>query len=152
MSPIASHITTTSTVCPTICLFRLTEKQTSELRIADPFWRKSHHAVIIKYQPGKISTNWFTSAAYAALNNFSCILRNNLCVNYANPTYGVATICHPVCCLRWGHPSLFHTATSLLIWYTMFCVRDIPYRLIWMKYINMLSVYAKSGTHRRFNW
>ena len=24
-----------------------------------------------------------------------------------------------------GHPSLFHTATSLLIWYKMFCVRDI---------------------------
>ena len=39
------------------------------------------------------------------------MLRNN----YANPVYGVATICHQVHCLRWGHPSLFHTATSLLI-------------------------------------
>ena len=37
--------------------------------------------------------------------------------NYANPVYSVATICHQVRCLRWGHPSLFHTATSLLIWY-----------------------------------
>ena len=35
--------------------------------------------------------------------------------NYANPVYGVATICHQVRCLRWGHPSPFHTATSLLI-------------------------------------
>ena len=35
--------------------------------------------------------------------------------NYANPVYGVATICHQVRWLRWGHPSLFHTATSLLI-------------------------------------
>ena len=72
--------------------------------------------------------------------------------NYANPVYGVATICHQVRWLRWGHPKLFHTATSLLIWYKMFCVRDISYRLIWMEFINMFSVYAKSGTHSRFNW
>ena len=39
--------------------------------------------------------------------------------------YGVATICHQVRWLRWGYPSLFHTATSLLIWYKMFCMRDI---------------------------
>ena len=45
--------------------------------------------------------------------------------NYANPVYDVATICHQVRWLRWGHPSLFHTATSLLIWYKMFCVRDV---------------------------
>ena len=45
--------------------------------------------------------------------------------NYADPLYGVATICHQVRCLRWGHPSLFHTAMSLLIWYKNFCMRDI---------------------------
>ena len=73
-------------------------------------------------------------------------------LNYANPVYGVVTICHQVRWLRWGHPSLFHTATSLLIWYKMFCVRDIAYRLIWMECINMFSVYAQSGTHSRFNW
>ena len=49
--------------------------------------------------------------------------------NYAHPVYGVATICHQVRWLRWGHPSLFHTATSLLIWYKMFCVRDISYSI-----------------------
>ena len=63
---------------------------------------------------------------------------------YANPVYGVATICHQVRWLRWGHPSLFHIATSLLIWYKMFCVRDISYRLIWMEFINMFSLYAQS--------
>ena len=73
-------------------------------------------------------------------------------LNYANPLYGVATICHQVRWVRWGHPSPFHTATSLLIWYKMFCVRDISYRLIWMEFINMFSVYAQSGTHSRFNW
>ena len=72
--------------------------------------------------------------------------------NYADPVYGVATICHQVRCLRWGHPSLFYIAMSLLIWYRMFCMRDISYRLIWMKYINMFSVYGQSGTHRPFNW
>ena len=75
-----------------------------------------------------------------------------LCVgNYANPAYGVATICHQVRWVRWGHPSLFHTATSLLIWYKMFCAKDFSYRLIWMEFINMFSVYAQSGTHSRFN-
>ena len=72
--------------------------------------------------------------------------------NYANPVYGAAIICHQVRWLRWGHPSLFHIATSLLIWYKMFCVRGISYRLIWMEFINMFSVYAQSGTHSRFNW
>ena len=72
--------------------------------------------------------------------------------NYANPVYCVSTICHQVRCLRWGHPCLFHTATYLFIWYKMFRMGDISYRLIWMKYINMLSVYAQSGTHRRFHW
>ena len=75
----------------------------------------------------------------------------NVTVNYPNPVYGVVTICHQVRWLRWGHPSLFHTATSLLIWYKVFCVRDIPYRLIWMKFINMFSVYAQSGTQSGFN-
>ena len=73
-------------------------------------------------------------------------------INYANPLYGVATICHQVHWLCWGHQSLFHIATSLLIWNKMFCVRDIPYRLIWMEFINMSSVYAQSGTHSRFIW
>ena len=67
----------------------------------------------------------------------------------SNPVYGVATICHQVRWLRWGHPSLFNTATSLLIWYKMFCMRDISYRLIWMEFINVFSVYAQSGTHSR---
>ena len=73
-------------------------------------------------------------------------------MNYVNPVYGVATICHQVRWLCWGHPSLFHTATSRLIWYKMFCLRDISYTLIWMEFINMFSVYAQSGTHSRFNW
>ena len=85
-----------------------------------------------------------------SLTDFQGLVAETL--NYANPVYGVATICHQVSWLRWGHPSFFHTATFLLIWYKMFCVRDISYRLIWMEFINMFSVYAQSGMHSHFNW
>ena len=34
--------------------------------------------------------------------------------NYTISVYGVATICHQVRCLRWGHPSLLHTITLTL--------------------------------------
>ena len=51
-----------------------------------------------------------------------------------------------------GHPSLFHTAMTLLIWYKMFCMRDTSYRLKWMEFINTFCVYAQFGTHSRFNW
>ena len=30
--------------------------------------------------------------------------------------------------MRWGHPTLFHTDTSLLNWYKMACMGDILYR------------------------
>ena len=114
---------------------------------------RSLHAteiVSIKHNPNDIPE--------AALDNWQPVWNAQLSistpvrVNYANPVYGVATICHQVRWLRWGHPSLFHTATSRLIWYKMFCVRDKLYRLIWMEFINMFSVYAKSRTHSRFNW
>ena len=92
---------------------------------------------------------WLTKLNWPKMKKYHNIRTKD---NYANPVYGVATTCRQVRWLRWGHPSLFHTATSLLIWYKMFCVRDISYRFIWMEFINMFSVYAQSGTHSRFNW
>ena len=44
-----------------------------------------------------------------------------------------------------GHPSLVHIATSLLIWYKMFCVRDISNRLMWMELINMFPCMHSMG-------
>ena len=79
---------------------------------------------------------------FSALRASDAGFGNKRLHNYANPVYGVATICHQVRWLRWGHPSLFHTATSLLIWYEMLCVGDISYRIIWMEFINTFSVYA----------
>ena len=102
--------------------------------------------------PRELGEHWFRYwlGAQQAKNN--CLNQYWLILNYASPVYGVATIFHQVRWLRWGHPSLFHIATSLLIWYKMFCVRDISYRLIWMEPIHLFSVYAQSGTHSRFNW
>ena len=54
--------------------------------------------------------------------------------------------------MRWGHSSLFHAATSLLSWYKIFCMGDILYKLIWMKFINILSMYVQSGMQMHFNW
>ena len=60
----------------------------------------------------KLITKSFQSNWDLVLQSFSSAV-----LNYANPVYGVATFCHQVRWLRWGHPSLFHTAMSLLIWY-----------------------------------
>ena len=99
--------------------------------------------------------NYHHMKVFLSLTGFGYFFPEIWCgdmINYVIPVYGVATICHQVRWLRWGHPSLFHTATSLLIWYKLFCVRDISYRInIWMEFINMF-VYAQSGTHGRFNW
>ena len=77
---------------------------------------------------------------------------SNMAINTVSLVYDVAIICHQVRCICWGHPSLFHTAMSLLSWYQLFCTGDISYRFIWMKFINMLSMCVQSGMHRHFHW
>ena len=111
-------------------------------------WKKS----LCHYLPWHLQDQLIGCCFLCWSNSVLCIQNISHECNYANPVYGVATICHQVRWLCWGHPSLFHTATSLLIWYKMFCMWDISYRLIWMEFINMFSVYAQSGTHSRFNW
>ena len=73
-------------------------------------------------------------------------------VNNLNPVQKVATIYHQVCCMCWGHPSVFHAAISLLNWYKMVCIANILHRLIWVKFISMLSMYVQSETQRHFHW
>ena len=117
-------------------------------------YQKSWLAVTVKTF-GITKIPWLWTVVDFQFNSYSTqrhTIHTILPRNYATPVYGVATICHQVRWLRWGHPSLFHTATSPLIWYKIFCVRDILYRLIWMEFINMFSVYAQSGTQSRFNW
>ena len=86
----------------------------------------------------------------------------NLVWNYANPVYSVSTICHQVRCLRRGGGGGGGGGGGILvslsyshvffIWYKTFRMRDISCGFIWMEFINMLSVYTQSGTHRRFDW
>ena len=86
-------------------------------------------------QVGPMLAPWTLLSGYGQISDIRHTKSQNLNVshlvlqfslpNHVNPVYGVATICHQVRWLRWGHPSLFHTATSLLIWCKMFCVRDI---------------------------
>ena len=48
--------------------------------------------------------------------------------------------------MPWGHPSLFHAATHFLNWYKMVCRANVLHRLIWVKFMCMLSMYVQSGT------
>ena len=82
------------------------------------------YLIVIEYTRYRVAQN----ISFSPKNNWNIIPLKN----YTNPVYGVDTICHQVRCLRWEHPSLFHTATSLLIWYKIFCMRDMSYRLLWI--------------------
>ena len=53
---------------------------------------------------------------------------------------------------HWVHPSIFHAAAYLLNWYKMACMANVLHRLIWVKFMSMLSMYVQSGTHRHFHW
>ena len=68
--------------------------------------------------------------------------------NTPNPVCSVATICHQVCFVHWGHPSLFHTASFLLNWYKIIDMENLLYGFFKVKFTNMLSIYVKFGTHR----
>ena len=84
-------------------------------------------------------------APYVASDNSVDIVSGN-CFNYANPVYGVPTICHQVRCLRRRHPSLFHTATSFF--YIKCSAWEIYHADVYGW--TLLSVYAQSGRHRRY--
>ena len=53
--------------------------------------------------------------------------------------------------MYWG-TSLFYVAMSLLNWYKMACMGDILHKLIWMKFISLLSMYGKFRIHMHFHW
>ena len=107
LSAMASRITSLAIVCSAI-YFRRRSKKTSKLRAT---------GLCAGNSP---VTGEFPAQKASNAENVSIWWRHHDLLSYANPEYGVATICHQVRCLPWGHLSLFHTATSLLIWYKMF--------------------------------
>ena len=66
-------------------------------------------------------------------------------VNTLHPICSVSTICHQVFCMYWGHLSLFYRGMSLLNWYKMVSIGDLPYLFIQIKSTNMSSMYLQSG-------
>ena len=60
-------------------------------------------------------------------------------LNTPNPAWCVATVCHQVSCMFWGHLGLFHRTTSHLNWNKMVCMWDSAYTCSRMRSTNMFS-------------
>ena len=72
--------------------------------------------------------------------------------NYVNPVCCVATVCHQVRCMYWGHLGHFHIAISHLKSYKIVCMRYLASECSQMKSINMFSMFFQSGVPRHFLW
>ena len=72
--------------------------------------------------------------------------------NYVNTVCCVATVCHQVRCMYWGHLGYFHRAISQLKWYKIVCMRYLACTFSQMKSINMFSMFLQSGVPRHFLW
>ena len=78
--------------------------------------------------------------------------RIDLSQNYVNPLCCVATVCHQVRCMYWGHLGHFHRAISHLKWYKIVCMGYLACTFSQMKSINMFSMFLQSGVPRHFLW
>ena len=72
--------------------------------------------------------------------------------SYVNPICCVATVCHQVRCMYWGHLGHFYRAISHLKWYKIVCMRYLACTFSQMKSINMFSMFLQSGVPRHFLW
>ena len=72
--------------------------------------------------------------------------------NYINPIFCVATVCHQVCCIYWGHLDHFHRAISHFKWYKIIWMRYFACIFCHMKSIDMFSMFLQSGIPRHFLW
>ena len=69
--------------------------------------------------------------------------------NYVNPVFCVATVCHQVRCMCWGHLGHFHRAISHLKWYRIIvCMRYSACTFCQMKSINMFFIFLQPGVPR----
>ena len=72
--------------------------------------------------------------------------------NYVNPVCCVATVCHQVRCIYWGHLGHFYRTISHLKWYKIVCMRYLASTFSQMKSINMFSMFSQPGVPRHFSW
>ena len=72
-------------------------------------------------------------------------------VNYVNPICCVATLCHQVRCMYWGHWGHFHRAISHLKWYKIAYMIYLPCILCQMKSIDMFSMFFAIWSSQTFS-
>ena len=72
--------------------------------------------------------------------------------NYIDPKCCVATVCHQVRCMFWGHLSHFHRAISHLEGHKIVCMRYVACTFSQMKSIDKFSMYLQSGIPRHVIW
>ena len=63
-------------------------------------------------------------------------------INYVNPVCCVATVCHQVRCMHWGHLGHFHRAIYHLKWYKIVCEIFRAYILSDEIYQHIFHVFA----------
>ena len=90
----------------------------------------------------RVSTHWLRRYAAAILN-----LLITLTPYMVLPLFPTRFAAHA------GGTRVSFIQLLRLFWFDIKCSAwEISYRLIWKKFVNMLSVYAQSEKHRRFNW
>ena len=84
----------------------------------------------------------------------TCLLLSKIIIlfNYVNPVCCVATVCHQVRCMYWGHFGHFQRAISHLKWHKIVYMRYLACTFSRMKCINMFSMFLQSGVPRHFVW
>ena len=80
------------------------------------------------------------------------MIRSRSNLNYVNPVCCVATVCHQVRCMYWGHWDYFHRAISHLKWRKIACMRYVACIFSRVKSIDMFSMFLQSGVPIHFLW
>ena len=81
---------------------------------------------------------------------FYSLALSHFCHNNLNPIFCVATVCHQICRMFWGHLSVFHRAISHLNWYKMVCMEDLTRTFSRNKSTYMFYMYLQSGVPGHF--
>ena len=81
----------------------------------------------------------------------SFVIEKNLqSPNYANPVCCVATVCHQVRCMYWGHLGHLHRAISHLKGHKIVCMRYLACTFSQMKSIDMFSMFFTIWSSQTF--
>ena len=95
----------------------------------------------------QISLNVLSLASEVYMNNICwhaksrhCIVNYHITCSTLNHVCCVATVCHQICCMCWGHLGDIHRALSHWNWYKIPCRRDVAFTFSQLKSLNMFSM------------